>query len=323
MKNNLTKYSAYHGKKWKKRSESMLAERESRQCWSSYQTDSEYNQLKAVLLYPPGKEVHQIRNPDSVQHLKKINQTKIKKEFLEIRKAFEKEGVLVFQINPQFFSDHPPVNLMYARDLFWNGKEGAVISRMGSLVRAGEEKYASVAISLLSIPILSTIHQKGLFEGADLLWLNPKTVLCGIGNRTNKEALKQLQTILAAEKIKVVPVALPKKVQHLLGMLQIIDKKRALIRSGIAPKSLIALLKKEKYSLITIEESEEVIHKQGMNIVTIRPNEIFMPKHCPELKAHYLKNKIKVLAELDITELLAGAGGLACATGIIARERCE
>ncbi|MGZ3787482.1 MAG: dimethylarginine dimethylaminohydrolase family protein [Bacteriovorax sp.] len=323
MKKDLTHYSAYHGKTWKSRLLSLEEERDSGYFWSSYKTDSEYGELKAVLLYSPGKEVHQIKVPDRFQHLKKIDQKKMAKEFALIKRAFERENVLVFQINPHFFADTPPVNLMYVRDLFWNGKEGSILARMGSLIRAGEEKYAATALSLLSIPILSSIHQKGLFEGADLLWLNSKTLLCGIGNRTNKEALKQIQEVMKKEKIKIVPVVLPKKVQHLLGMLQIVDRKKALIRSDIAPKKLIEILKKEKFSLVHVSETDEVINRQGMNIVTIRPNEIFMPKDCPELNRLYKKNKIKVLAELEITQLLAGAGGLACATGIIARKNCE
>lgn len=323
MKQNIKTYSAYHGKTWKKRTASLQEEREEGLYWSSYQSNSEYEELKAVLLYIPGKELNEIKNPDKVQHLKKIDPKKIKKEYSSIKKAFEKEKVFVFQINSHFFADAPPPNLMFVRDLFWNGNSGAIISRMGSLVRAGEEKYAATALSLLSIPILSSIHQKGLFEGADLLWLNSKTLLCGVGNRTNKEAIKQMQDIFKREKIKIIPIILPKNVQHLLGLLQIIDKKKALIRNQIAPKKLIRLLNKENFKLINIPEIGEVTHKQGMNIVTIRPNEIFMPKDCPELKDLYKKNKIKILAELEITQLLAGAGGLACATGIIARKTCE
>lgn len=323
MKKNIEDYSAYHGKTWEKRTASLQEERAKGLFWSSYQTNSEYEELKAVLLYTPGNELNQIKKPDKSQHLRKIDQKKLVKEYSLIKKAFEKEKVFVFQINHRFFADMPPVNLMYVRDLFWNGNAGAIISRMGSLVRAGEEKYAAAALSLLSIPILSTINQKGLFEGADLLWLNSKTLLCGVGNRTNKEAFKQLQEVLKKEKIKIIPIYLPKKVQHLLGLLQIIDKKKALIRNQIAPQKLITILKKEKFKLIAISENDEVIHKQGMNIVTIRPNEIFMPKNCPDLKKLYIKNKIKVLAELDITQLLAGAGGLACATGVIARKKCE
>ncbi|MBC7539730.1 MAG: hypothetical protein H7281_12980 [Bacteriovorax sp.] len=317
--NKLKNLATFHGIGWKKRTASSLEERQNGLCWSLWQSNSEYKQLKAVLLFAPGKEIHNISDSNKILHIKKINSKKIKLEFLKIKKAFEKEGVLVFQINPGFFADPPPPNLMYVRDLFWNGIEGAVISRMGSQVRIGEEKYAAATLSMLSIPIIGSIHQKALFEGADLLWLNHKTLLCGVGNRTNLLALKQLEDILKCERIKIVPISLPKNVQHLLGILQIVDRKKALIRTSLAPKKLISLLKKEKFELIEIPESHEVVNLQGMNIVTIRPNEIFMPCECPELKKIYSTNHIKVLAELDIEQILCGAGGLACATGILSR----
>ena len=45
-----------------------------------------------------------------------------------------------------------------------------------------------------------------------------------------------------------------------------------------------------------------------------------MPTNCPGLKRLYEANGITVAAGVDITQLLNGAGGIACATAILARE---
>lgn len=288
--------------------------------YSSYHCNSEFQKLEAVLLYCPGKELEDIKNPDSIQHLDKINLKKIRMEYKAIEQAFLRANVRVHFINPKILRDAPPPNLMFTRDLFWNGHGGAVIGRMGSLVRAGEERFALAELARLNVPVSLGIHRTGLFEGADLLWLTPKVLLCGTGNRTNKEALQQLQQYLKVEKIKILAVPLPSGVQHLLGLLQIVDQQKALIRTSLAPAFLVRILKRHGFELIEVEETEEVTHKQGMNVVTVAPGKIFMPDDCPELKKLYRRNGIKILAELRIQELRKAAGGLACATGILSRK---
>jgi arginine deiminase len=41
---------------------------------------------------------------------------------------------------------------------------------------------------------------------------------------------------------------------------------------------------------------------------------------CPGLKKLYEKAGLSVAAEIRITQLINGAGGIACATGILARD---
>ncbi len=46
-------------------------------------------------------------------------------------------------------------------------------------------------------------------EGGDMLWLDEHTLAVGVGFRTNKEGVKQLQKILAQQEIDIIPVDLP------------------------------------------------------------------------------------------------------------------
>jgi hypothetical protein len=77
MKKKITTFAAFHGSGWKKRTASSLEEKKEGVYWSSWQTNSEYNQLKAVLLFSPEKEISNLKNPNRVQHLKKIDSSKI------------------------------------------------------------------------------------------------------------------------------------------------------------------------------------------------------------------------------------------------------
>jgi arginine deiminase len=324
MNHELLKYSAYHGSGWNPRDRDLGAElNEENGIWSSMRVNSEYKPLKAVLLYCPGPEVDDVLNPDSVQHIARINPEEIRRQYKQLEEAFRANGVAVHYIRPDALKPGGRLdkyNLMFARDLFFNTKEGAVIARMASTIRAGEEKYAALALAQAAIPINKTIGNYGLFEGADALWINPKTVICGLGKRTNHDGIQQVSGVLKAQGVETLTVELPAATQHLLGILHIVDEKMALVRTQIASKELIDILRREGISIIDIAETEEVLVRQGMNVVTVKPRSIIMPANCPELKRLYENAGITVVATVDISQILNGAGGLACATGILARE---
>ncbi|MEI7530250.1 MAG: arginine deiminase family protein [Elusimicrobiota bacterium] len=278
--------------------------------------NSEYRRLTAALLYCPGREMLDIKDPNAAQHLAGIDPLKIRREYRKLAAVLKEHGVAVHMIRTGHLTGGKPpdkYNLMYVRDLFVNTMEGAVIARMASAVRAGEEKFAAAALTGLGVPILGSIAGKGLLEGADVLWLDERTVICGTGNRTNTEGFRQLRGSLAPQGVRAVSVKLPGGVQHLLGLLQIVDRKLALLRVQKATGSIRAVLKKNRFTIIPVPETDEVTRRQGMNIVTIAPRKIIMAAGCPGLKALYLKAGLSVAAEVEISQLVNGAGGLACA----------
>ena len=320
----LTTLAAYHGTGWQPRMADLSSEiAADNGVWSAMRVDSEYKRLKAVLLYCPGKEVNDIDDPNAVQHIARIDVDQIAREYQKLAEVYRSFGIAVHFIEPDSLQSGKRLdkyNMMFARDLVFNTKEGAVIARMGSTVRAGEEKFAAHALARLALPINKTIGGTGLFEGADALWLDPKTVIFGLGPRSNREGLLQVREVLRQQGVEALEVDLPAGTQHLLGILQIVDEKLAMVRTQIASKRLIDILKGKGVSIIDVAESEEVTVRQGMNTVTVKPRTIVMPTNCPGLKRLYEANGITVAAGVDITQLLNGAGGIACATAILARE---
>ncbi len=315
----MTRAAAFQGKGWKPRSQAHAAELSGR-IWAPWRVDSEYKRLEAVLLYCPGGELREIKNPDAAQHLARINPAAIKKEFGAVAAAFRRLGVKVFFL-PRAFPGRPAkYNLMFVRDLFFNTPEGAVLSRMASRVRAGEEKYAAVALAENAVPIVRTVSGRGHFEGADALWLDRKTVLCGVGNRTDAGGYRQLRETLKGQGVETIAVPLPRGVQHLLGMLQIVDARLAFLRVGVASPKVFQMLLRRGFSIVQVQETAEVAERQGMNIVTVSPRKIMMPADCPNLKRTFQAAGVTVAAELDVRQIRRGAGGLACATGILSRK---
>jgi N-dimethylarginine dimethylaminohydrolase len=55
-----------------------------------------------------------------------------------------------------------------------------------------------------------------------------------------------------------------------------------------------------------------------MNFVTLAPRHLLMPAGCPRTRARYEARGIRV-EEVDVSEYLLAAGGIGCATGVLAR----
>jgi N-dimethylarginine dimethylaminohydrolase len=314
---DLTRASAYHGPGWRPR-EASQAEETRRLGWGS---NSEYRRLKAVVLCVPGRELETIADPDRIQHLARVHYEQLERNFADLRAVYRKYGVEILEISEMFPKASQHYNLMYARDAFFATPEGAVIARMASEVRAGEEKFSTAALAVRSVPIRMSVGGDGFFEGADALWVNPSTVICGVGRRTNRQGAEQLEQVLSTMGVRVATFAVPPSIQHLLGMVQIVDKDLAFVRQEKAPVALSAFLREQGLRVVEIAESDEVSSRQAFNVVTLAPRMILMPAGNERTKKIFLDQGIETVEEIDISEILKGAGGIACATGILAREQ--
>jgi N-dimethylarginine dimethylaminohydrolase len=312
----LEKFSAYHGGSWKTRESAHDADCARPQLWPACGLNSEFAPLKEVTLYRPPAKPPRIASPEKVQHLQRIDWKDLRRELDALARAFEKEGVHVRRLEADWFPGFR-ANLMFVRDQFFMTPWGAILGRLASPARAGEEKWAQRALAEAAVPLLTMIRGRGTFEGADALWISPKEVLVGVGNRTNREGYLQLARTLDEFAVTAHAVPLPKQVQHLLGLLQIVAPGRALVRTEIAAGPLLRRLK--DFEVLTVLENEEVRLRQAMNVVTLAENRVFMPTNCRQTRGLFDRHEITVAKELDVSQLIRAAGGIACATGIVAR----
>jgi N-dimethylarginine dimethylaminohydrolase len=284
---------------------------------------SEYAPLTGVLLYPPGPEVGGHPDPARIQQLRPIDHGVMTREYAALMAAFTGHGIRVETIDPTPLGTDRDYcyNMMYCRDLFFMTPRGAIMAAMANPTRAGEVPYAARTLERLGVPILHTVGRDGRFEGADALWLREDLVIVGVGNRTNREGFDQLAPLLADQGVTAVPLPSTQvQTQHLLGSLQLVDRDLALVREGIIDPAVTRFLQGEGLTVVPVPENSEVRERQALNIVTIAPRTIFMTNRCPETKRLYLRAGLTVAAELEISQLINGAGGLACATGTISRK---
>ncbi|MFW9799955.1 MAG: dimethylarginine dimethylaminohydrolase family protein [Candidatus Thorarchaeota archaeon] len=310
-----SKASAYGGVGWSPREESLRDEIGT--VWGQCGVESEWAPLKSVMLHCPGQEMEDITEPDRVQMLEVPDYNLVCEQHDALADAYRDGGVSVFYVEPP---ETPPPNLMFMADLLFMTPEGAILSRPASTVRAGEERFVARRLAELGIPILLSVRGTGVFEGADAAWIDPETVLIGVGLRTNREGASQVSSLLHEMDIEAIHVDLPHGAMHLMGNLRFPGRDLAVCRSGRTPYSAMNALRERGYSLVFAPDEEEVAKGMAMNFVTIGPGRILMVAGNPTSQSFYEDVGIKC-STVEIHELTKAAGGIGCLTAILEREK--
>jgi N-dimethylarginine dimethylaminohydrolase len=263
-----------------------------------------------------------VARPKDVLYSAKVDGEAILKESGHFLRLCRKFNIRVRFINPQRQKNTGGThvyNLLFTRDHFLMTPNGAILSRMASVVRQDEIAYAREALDAAGIVIRRAVERPGTFEGADALWVTDRCVAVGVGNRTNQEGFRQVKKELSRDGITCVGVPAPQGTLHFLGALQLVDKDLALARVALLDLKTIGLLKGQKINIMDIPENAEAVRKHAMNFVTIGPREIVMSAGCPATRKLFEQAGIKIAAEAPAVQLAHAGGGLACAAGILAR----
>jgi N-dimethylarginine dimethylaminohydrolase len=308
--------ASFGGPGWRVRSASHAEDLLEGRLWSPYRVASEVGRLEAVLLAWPGPELDVGDDPDAHLMIGRVNVARIQRQARDIADYYRSHGVRVHTHRP---ARRPPPNYVFMRDLFMMTPEGAVLGRPAGLQRAGEERWAAEALALAGVPILRTLRGGATFEGADALWISPQLVLLGTGVRTNHEAAQQLEDLLSELGVRLERVPLPRTgVQHLLGVVNLIDSDLAAINGAKADTRLLDRLGDLGVQPIVIPPGEELLDRRSNNFVTMAPRWVVMPSDCTatrdQLEAHGVR-----CDELDVSEYVKAAGALGCLTGILSR----
>src|SRR5262249_43938302 len=126
--------------------------------WAACGVSSEVGRLRRVLLHRPGPAIETITDPAAVLWDAVPDVARARAPHGRLASAYHEFGVRVPSLDAG--SESPPT-LHFCRDHFFMVPAGAVVSRMGSAARAGEERLAALTLARLGIPILHTVHGAG------------------------------------------------------------------------------------------------------------------------------------------------------------------
>ena len=305
----------YGGAGWQGRAQTHSDDLTEGNVWGRCGARSEVAALRRVLLFEPPLSLAQIEDPDAYLMLDRVDLDQIRTQTDAIEAFYAVQGAEVIRFRAP---DEAPPNLIFARDLFFMTPEGAVLARPAAAQRAGEARFAAQALSEAGVPILRSVVGAATFEGADALWLDPDTVLVGVGRRTNWEGYRTLREVLVRQGVEAIAVDVPRGSQHLLGVVNFIDEDLAAVWSERLPRVVRGFLAGRGVSLIECATDDEFLVGRGMNFVTVGPRALVMPAGCPGMQARFEAAGVTVHT-LDISEYLKAAGGLGCLTGIVHR----
>jgi N-dimethylarginine dimethylaminohydrolase len=227
--------------------------------------------------------------------------------------ALRTEGVDVVDGGPM-----PPrlMNAVYVRDPMCVVRGGAVIGRMGPLMRRGEERYATQAVAALGMPILRTIHGTGMLEGGTVIKLTPRVYAFGTSIRCNPEGARQLAEVLGPLGVELITVPLVGWSIHLDGHLSMVDRDKALCDVRRLPYWFLERLRELGIELIEVPAGED----WAINGLVVRPGRLLLSEGHPRTVELLARRGVEVV-EVPYGEIQRGGGGIHCTTMELRRDR--
>lgn len=306
--------SAHGGSGWQARAGSLADDVGS--IWAAAGVASEVGRLRAVLMHRPGPELAGVTDAAAALWDALLEPELATHQHDMLAETYRSLGVEVHYMRP---GERATPNLFFARDHFFMTPEGAIISRMGSAARAGEERTAAAALAALGVPILMSVHGAGTFEGADVVHLGEGVVLVSYGMRSNRAGCRQVAAMLQEIGLEPVIVEMPYGTGHIDGGLAVVDRRKAIVRPYHCPYGAVEQLRRLGYQLIEVPDESEVRRNMAINLVPVAPGVVVLPAGNPNTERALAQHGVEC-HPVDVSELAKGGGAVHCMTGVIWRE---
>ncbi|HJS48791.1 MAG TPA: arginine deiminase family protein [Gaiellaceae bacterium] len=220
-------------------------------------------------------------------------------------------------------SRHEPGNpdAIYVYDPVLVGDDGAVLLRPGKESRRGEPAALEEALEAASVPVAAALALPALAEGGDTVWLDERTLLVGIGYRTNAAAVPALEAALPG--VEVVSFDLPHwngagEVMHLMSFLSPLDEDLAVVYPRTAPVRLMRLLAERGIEVIEVPDDE--FESLGPNVLALGPRRALALDGNPETRRRMERSGVDVVVYVGDEISKKGDGGPTCLTRPLLRD---
>jgi dimethylargininase len=200
---------------------------------------------------------------------------------------------------------------------------GAVILRMGKLLRRGEEAALARRFEELGVPIYYRLRGEAQAEGGDLLWIDHDTLAVGQGFRTNAEGLRQLGEALEPLGVNLLPVPLPyfggpQACLHLMSLISLVDHDAAVVYLPLLPVPFWRHLRERGFRLIEVPDGE--FESMAPNVLALAPGKCVMLEGNPVTRQRLEQAGCEVLTYKGSEVSLKAEGGPTCLTRPILRS---
>ena len=196
--------------------------------------------------------------------------------------------------------------------------------RPGKPGRRAEPEAFVADLGAAGVSSLGAIRSPGIAEGGDMFFLDDRTLLVGLGYRTNEAGVVQLRELLDPHGIVVHTFDLPHlhgpaECLHLMSFISPLDADLAVAFPPLMPVRLLGLLRERGVELVEVPEEE--FPTMGPNVLALGPRIALALDGNPEtrrrLEAHGVEVRVYRGEEISTN----GDGGPTCLTRPLTRDR--
>jgi N-dimethylarginine dimethylaminohydrolase len=266
-------------------------------------------ELRRVLVRPPGTDFSRWREygwraePDAAR---------IAEEHEGLCAALAEAGAEVVVAEPD--ADGNP-DAVYVYDPAIVSDHGAILLRPGKEGRRGEVETMRADFEAAGVPIAAELREPALAEGGDTLWLDERTLVVGLGYRTNETGVQQLAK--AISDVDVVAVDLPHyhgrgEVMHLMSLVSPLADGLALVYPPLMAVRLMELLEERGIGLVEVPDEE--FESMGCNVLALGPRVALALDGNPETRRRLEAAGVDVRVYSGEELSRKGDGGPTCLT---------
>ena len=206
---------------------------------------------------------------------------------------------------------------VYTRDPLQMVKGGAIVNRMGTRIRRGEELVTTRTLAKHGVPILRTLNGSAVMEGGTFAWLNDRTAVIGCGVRVNREGARQVGEVLAAQGVELIVIDLVGYDIHLDVGFLMVDRDLALVSPTNLPYAFLQTLKDLGIDTVEITPEDDGWIVNGL---AVAPRELLIPEGASERTLEELKKKGVTWEVIPYDKVQLNGGGLHCSTTPLIRD---
>jgi dimethylargininase len=207
------------------------------------------------------------------------------------------------------------LDAIYAHDPALVADAGAILLYPGKELRRGEPAALGRDLERAGVPIVARLEAPALAEGGDTLWLDDRTLLVGLGYRTNEAGADALRRALPDVDVLTFDLAHyrgPGEVLHLLSFISPLDADLALVYPPLAPTRLLQLLAER--GIQTVEVPDEEHGSLGCNVLALGPRVALALDGNPQTRRRMEAAGVDVRVYQGRELSLKGDGGPTCLT---------
>jgi len=153
------------------------------------------------------------------------------------------------------------LDAVYTHDPSFATDFGMILMNPGKANRVAEAAQHRKFYQTLGISMLGEITPPGATEAGDMIWLDAKTLLIGLGYRTNAAGIAQMRALLAPKGVEVISAPLPhgagpSACLHLMSLISLLDEQTAVVDLPWLAVETVEMLTSRAYRFVEIDYSE-------------------------------------------------------------------